>query len=302
MVEEVRRRAPDFDIMHYHVEYLHFPLCRHIGWHTVTTLHGRLDLPEVQRFYREFDELPLVSISNSQREPMPPVNWAGTVYHGLPLDLYSLNEEPQDYLAFVGRISPEKRPDRAIQIARRAGLGLKIAAKVDKADEAYFNERIRPLLSDSGVEFIGELADDEKHALLCGARALLFPVDWPEPFGLVMIEAMACGTPVIAYRCGAVPEVIRHGVSGFIVENMEEAVAAVRQVDSLLRAQVRADFEQRFSVERMATGYLNIYEKLMTPVTKRKRLSSAATRGAVPSLSTSGGIVSAEKNSPYTER
>lgn len=284
MIEEVRRRAADFDVLHFHVEYLHFPLCRHSGWRTLTTMHGRLDLPEITRFYREFDELPLASISNSQRKPMPPVNWAGTVYHGLPLDLYALNEDPDDYVVFLGRISPEKRPDLAIEIARRAGIALKIAAKVDKVDAAYFNERIRPLLADPHVEFIGEIGEDEKDALLSGARALLFPVNWPEPFGLVMIEAMACGTPVIAYRCGAVPEVIRDGTSGFIVDNVEDAVAALERVETLSRAGVRADFEERFSAERMALDYVDIYAQLAAPLTKRRAKPSSATQTAGPLL------------------
>jgi glycosyltransferase involved in cell wall biosynthesis len=303
MVEKLRRHAADFDVIHFHVDYLHFPLCRHSGWHTLTTLHGRLDLPEVTRFYREFDELPLVSISNSQRQPMPPVNWAGTVYHGLPVDLYAFNERPDDYVAFVGRISPEKRPDRAIEIARRAGIKLKIAAKVDRVDEAYYAECIRPLLADPYVEFIGEIGDDEKRALLSGARALLFPVNWPEPFGLVMIEAMACGTPVVAYRCGAVPEVIKDGVSGFIVGNMEDAVAAVGRIDRLPRAGVRAEFEWRFTAERMALDYVGIYNQLAAP-TRKRRIGSApaakpvSTRPLLPAPQNIGPI----ERPPQTER
>lgn len=262
MLERVRQCATQFDVMHFHIDYLHFPLCRQQAWPALTTLHGRLDLVEVQRFYREFAELPLVSISHSQRAPMPPVNWAGTVYHGLPHELYDYHATAGDYLAFVGRISPEKRPDRAIEIARRAGMRLRIAAKVDRADQLYFNEKVRPLLADPLVEFIGEVGEADKERLLGGARALLFPVDWPEPFGLVMIESIACGTPVIAWRCGSVPEVIDHGVSGFIVDSLEEAVAAVERIAALDRARVRAAFEARFSASRMASDYVALYRQL----------------------------------------
>lgn len=262
MLDKLRRRAHEFDVIHFHIDYLHFPFCRHDRWRALTTLHGRLDLPEVRRFYREFSEQPLVSISMNQRAPMPPVNWAGTVYHGLPLDLYSYRASSDGYLVFMGRISPEKRPDRAIEIARRSGLKLRIAAKVDRVDEAYFNERIRPLLSDPLVEFIGEVGEAEKGDLLGGARVLLFPVDWPEPFGLVMIEAMACGTPVIAWRCGSVPEVVDDGITGWIVESIDEAVAAVARTDLIDRARVRAVFEERFSATRMASDYVAIYRRI----------------------------------------
>lgn len=305
MLDRVRRRAEEFDVIHFHIDYLHFPLCRHQGWRALTTMHGRLDLPEAMSFFREFDELPLVSISNSQREPMPPVNWIGTVHHGLPLELYALSAKPGDYLVFVGRISPEKRPDRAIEIARRTGLRLKIAAKVDRVDEVYFNERIRPLLAHPLVEFIGEVGDSDKGALLGGARALLFPVDWPEPFGLVMIEAMACGTPVIAWRCGSVPEIVEQGVTGHIVENMDEAAAAVERIGELDRAGVRAAFEERFSAQGMASNYVKIYRRLVASRALARRTAAAQRRpapvGRGLGLAASHNILPADGNSALTE-
>ena len=264
MMEEVRRRADEFDVLHFHVDYVHFPLFRDIARRTVTTLHGRLDLPDLKPLYRMFPDMPLVSISNAQRQPMPSVDWAGTVYHGLPTDLLPFSPEPSDgYLAFLGRISPEKRPDRAIEIAKRAGLPLKIAAKVDKADQVYWSTVIEPLIrATPNVEFVGEINEARKADFLGKALALLFPIDWPEPFGLVMIEAMACGTPVIAFRRGSVPEVIDHGVSGYIVDDLDEAVAAMDWLNQLDRAVVRHQFERRFSVERMTRDYVQIYRSL----------------------------------------
>ncbi|WP_333844279.1 glycosyltransferase family 4 protein [Pelomicrobium sp.] len=263
-LEQVRQQAERFDILHFHVDFLHFPIFRTIAGKTLTTLHGRLDLPDLQAVYREFREMPLVSISDHQRLPMPPVNWIGTVYHGLPRDVCPFNPSPKgDYFAFLGRISPEKRPDRAIEIARRAGVRLRIAAKVDKVDEAYFRERIEPLLSAPHVEFIGEIDEAQKAEFLGNALGLLFPIDWPEPFGLVMIEAMSCGTPVIAWRCGSVPEVVEPGLSGFIVESIDAAVEAVRRIHMLDRTAVRRRFEQRFSAERMARDYLALYQTLI---------------------------------------
>jgi glycosyltransferase involved in cell wall biosynthesis len=260
MLEQVRRRADEFDVVHFHVDLLHFPLFHPLAERTVTTLHGRLDLPDLKPLYREFSDMPLASISWDQRRPMPPVNWVGTVHHGLPATLYPFYPFPEGgYLAFLGRICPEKRPDLAIEIARRAGMRLKIAAKVDRADEAYFREVIQPLLDDPLVEFIGEVGERDKAAFLGNARALLFPIDWPEPFGLVMIEAMACGTPVVALRRGSVPEVIDHGVSGWIVDDADRAVEAVRDLGQLDRREVRRRFEQRFTAERMARDYLAIY-------------------------------------------
>jgi glycosyltransferase involved in cell wall biosynthesis len=263
MLEAVARRADEFDLIHYHIDYLHYPLSRRLESVHVTTLHGRLDLPDLVPLYQEFPEMPVVSISDAQREPLPWVNWVATVHHGLPHDLYSFNPDPGDYLAFVGRVSPEKRVDRAIEIARRSGIPLKIAAKIDAVDRVYFEQQIRPLLDDPLVEYLGEVGDREKNALLCGAAALLFPIDWPEPFGLVMIEAMACGTPVIAYNHGSVPEIITEGVSGFVVSSIPEAVDAVRKVGALGRRGVRAEFEARFTVDRMARDYLALYEQLL---------------------------------------
>ncbi|MGK2286305.1 glycosyltransferase family 4 protein [Pedomonas sp. V897] len=263
MMEEVRRRADEFDVLHFHTDLFHFPITGDYASRTVTTLHGRLDLPDLAPFYRTFPDAPLVSISDHQRRPMPPVNWVGTVYHGLPADLLPFNPKPEGYLAFLGRISPEKRPDRAIEIAARTGIPLKIAAKVDAADKAYWDDIIAPMVRVySNVEYIGEINEQQKADFLGNARALLFPIDWPEPFGLVMIEAMSCGTPVIAFRCGSVPEVIEHGVSGWIVDSVDEAVEAVGKIDQLDRAAVRAAFEERFTVERMARDYLEIYRNL----------------------------------------
>jgi len=265
LLEEVRRRADEFDILHFHIDLLHFPLIRPIAHRTLTTLHGRLDLPDLQPFYRAFPEIPVVSISDDQRRPLPMANWIGTVHHGLPLDLFRFSPSADSgYLAFLGRISPEKRPDRAIEIAVAAGMPLKIAAKIDKVDQAYWNEVIQPMVDrNPTVEYIGEVDELSKADFLGKAAALLFPIDWPEPFGLVMIEAMACGTPVIAFRCGSVPEVLDHGVSGFIVESMDEAVAAVPQALAHDRRIVRGCFEARFSVERMAADYVEVYERLL---------------------------------------
>jgi glycosyltransferase involved in cell wall biosynthesis len=264
MLDEVRRRIDQFDVLHFHVDLLHAPLMRNLADRTLTTLHGRLDLPDLAPFYAAFRDLPLASISDNQRENLGNSNWVGTVYHGLPRDLLPFSPNPHGYLAFLGRISPEKRPDRAIEIAARSGMPLKIAAKVDRADQAYWETKIRPMVADnSDVEFIGEIGERDKADFLGGAGALLFPVDWPEPFGLVMIEAMACGTPVIAYRCGSVPEVVEENVSGFIVDTLEEAVGAVRRIPDLDRVKVRAEFERRFTADRMAQDYIAIYRELL---------------------------------------
>jgi glycosyltransferase involved in cell wall biosynthesis len=264
MLDKVRKMADEFDVLHFHVDVLHYPIIRDFADRTVTTLHGRLDLEELHPLYATFAGAPLVSISNDQRKPMPPVKWAGTVHHGLPRDLLPFNAAPAGgYLAFLGRISPEKRPDRAIEIAKRAGAKLKIAAKIDRVDEAYWNDVIRPMIAAApNVEFVGEINEREKSDFLGNAAALLFPIDWPEPFGLVMIEAMACGTPVIAFRRGSAPEVIDHGVTGFLVDDMSEAVAAARRVGALDRAKARAVFERRFAIERVAFDYLRIYRNL----------------------------------------
>ena len=265
MLDEVCRRIEQFDVLHFHIDVLHAPLVRDIADRTLTTLHGRLDLPDLASFYAAFPELPLASISNNQQEYLNNVNWLGTVHHGLPRDLLPFRPNADGYLVFLGRIAPEKRPDRAIEIAERSGMPLKIAAKVDRVDQAYWEEKIRPMVeANPDVEFIGEINESDKAGLLGGAAALLFPIDWPEPFGLVMIEAMACGTPVIAYRRGSVPEIIEENVSGFGVDTIEEAVAAVPRIASLDRAKVRATFERRFTAERMARDYVDIYRQLFS--------------------------------------
>ena len=264
MFNQVAKRARDFDIVHFHTDYLHFPMAGKLGRPSLTTLHGRLDLPALPAVYREFNQIPLISISDSQRLPLTWANWADTVPHGIPGDLYPTGSGAGGYLAFIGRISPEKRPDRAIEIAHRSGVPLKIAAKVDKVDQEYFDAVIRPLLDCKDVEFIGEISDAEKSEFLGDAAALLFPIDWPEPFGLAMIEAMANGTPVIAFRCGSVPEVIDDGLTGLIVDSVDEAVAAVPRALALDRTAVRDRFEERFEVERMASDYLAVYRRLVT--------------------------------------
>jgi glycosyltransferase involved in cell wall biosynthesis len=263
MLERVRQDAGRYDVLHFHIDFLHFPTFRHLADKSLTTLHGRQDLPDFLPAFRTFREMQLVSISDDQRRPIPDARFAGTVHHGLPENLIPFDARGGDYLAFIGRISPEKRPDRAIEIARRAGMKLKIAAKVDHADRAYFADRIEPLLDDPLIEFIGEIGDAEKPAFLGGARALLFPIDWPEPFGLVMIEAMAAGTPVIAWPNGSTREVIEHGRSGFLVDSIEEAVAAVEAAGRVPREGVRAAFEERFTARRMAMDYVDLYERLL---------------------------------------
>src|SRR5690348_6221809 len=265
MMDEVRQRADDFDVLHFHTDLLHFPFVRDLAGRTVSTVHGRLDLPDLRPFFVAFQEVPLVSISREQRRALPRhLNWVGNVYHGLPRDLLPFNSNPSGgYLAYLGRISPEKRPDRAIEIAARAGLPLKMAAKVDRVDQEYWNNVIAPMVkARPNVEFLGEINELQKADFLGNARALLFPIDWPEPFGLVTIEAMACGTPVIAFRAGSVPEIVDDGVSGFIVANVDEAVDAVSRAAALDRAKVRAAFEHRFTVERMTERYVSIYRKL----------------------------------------
>jgi glycosyltransferase involved in cell wall biosynthesis len=272
MLDRVRQRADDFDILHFHIDQFHFPLFRSIASRTVTTLHGRQDLPDLIPLYLGFGDMPLVSISDAQRQPIPDANYAGTVHHGLPGRLHHGTAQTRaKYLAFLGRISPEKRPDRAISIARGLGIPLKIAAKVDRVDEVYFRTQIKPLLEGGGVEFIGEINDREKTQFLGDAQALLFPVDWPEPFGLSMIEAMACGTPVLAFRCGSVPEIVEDGVTGAIVETVEEAIAALPRVIALDRKKVRQRFEQRFSATRMAKDYVGIYRSLLKMPSARER-------------------------------
>jgi glycosyltransferase involved in cell wall biosynthesis len=273
MLERVCQHADEFDIIHFHVDYLHFPLSRREAVTQVTTLHGRLDIPDLVPLYQEFHDMPVISISNGQREPLPWANWQATVYHGLPRDLYQFRSEAGQYLAFLGRISPEKRVDRAIEIAKQVGMPLKIAAKIDRADKDYFDSVIAPLLRDSLVEFVGEIGDIEKDEFLGNAYALLFPIDWPEPFGLVMIEAMACGTPVVAYRGGAVSELVETGHTGFVVESMADAVEAVRRVAELSRKHCREVFEQRFTATRMAHDYVQQFERL---IVRSQKVSEAA--------------------------
>ena len=285
MLDNVRRRAADFDIIHCHIDLLQYPLFQDIPNKLVSTLHGRLDIADFRPMYETYRHMPLISISDRQRDSMPPgLNWLATVYHGLPDSVCPFRAASGDYLAFLGRISREKRPDRAIEIAIRSGVPLKIAAKIDKVDQDYFDTVIKPLLDHPLIEFVGEIDETQKSAFLGGARALLFPIDWKEPFGLVMIEAMSAGTPVIAWRKGSVPEVLAGGISGFIVSSIEEAVVAVGRVASLERADVRRYFESRFTVQHMAAGYLASYERLiaMSDRERQPRLRLVDTSAARP--------------------
>jgi glycosyltransferase involved in cell wall biosynthesis len=263
MLDRVRELADTFDILHFHIDQFHFPLFRPIAHRTVTTLHGRQDLPDLKPLYVGFSDMPLVSISNAQRAPIPNANFIATVHHGIPVHLLKPTYNRGEYVAFLGRISPEKRPDRAIQIAQALGIPIKIAAKIDKVDEDYFRKTIVPLFNHPGVEYVGEIDERAKGAFLGGASALLFPIDWPEPFGLSMIEAMACGTPVLAFRGGSVPEIIDPGVTGLIVRTMDEAIRMLPQVIALDRRRVRERFEQRFSATRMAKDYVHVYRLLL---------------------------------------
>jgi glycosyltransferase involved in cell wall biosynthesis len=271
LMELVFQDVSRFDVIHFHCDYLHFPLLRRYSCPSVTTLHGRLHVPDLGPLLAEYPDAPLVSISDDQRRPIPDANWQATIYHGLPRDLHTYRERPGEYLAFLGRISPEKRVDRAIEIARQAGMKLKLAARIYPEERAYFQQTIEPLLrdSESWVEFLGEVGGREKDEFLGNAHALLFPIDWPEPFGLVMIEAMACGTPVIGWRKGAVPEVITESVTGFIVDSVEEAVRAVGRVSSLSRRDCRKVFEERFDAARMARDYVEVYRRLAHAGAKR---------------------------------
>lgn len=262
MLEQIRQHAREFDVVHFHIDYIHFLLARCERFASLTTPHGRMDIPAVAPLYREFSELPLVSISDAQRRPLPDLNWQATIYHGLPLHAYSVQPRRGEYLAFLGRLSPEKRVDQAVEIAVRAGIPLKVAAKVDPADEEYYEAIAKPAMSHPLVEYVGEIGEHEKQELLGGALALLFTIDWPEPFGLVMIESMACGTPVIAYRRGSVPEVLQDGLTGFVVDGIEQAVRALNKVEELSRRRCRQIFEARFSVQRMAQDYLDVYDRI----------------------------------------
>lgn len=269
MMEMVERHSEEFDIIHSHIDYLYYPLIRRSRVPHVTTLHGRQNMPELKTLYKEFRDIPVISISDFQRTPIPYANWKGTVYHGLPTDLYSYNPDGGNYLTFLGRISPEKRVDRAIEIAIRAGIPIKIAAKVDKADNEYFEGEIRQLLDHPLVDFIGEIGEKEKEEFLGNSMGLLYPIDWPEPFGLAMIESMACGTPAIAYGQGSIPEIIDEGITGFIVNSIEEAVSAVGKLSGISRPDCRGRFEERFSSRRMAEEYLSIYSTLVKESERR---------------------------------
>jgi glycosyltransferase involved in cell wall biosynthesis len=262
MVARVADAVAEFDVVHFHIDYLHYPVVRATRMRALSTIHGRLDAPDSVALYREFDDLALASISDAQRAPVPFARWVGTVPHGIPLDAFQAGDGGGGYAAFLGRISPEKGLDRAIRIAHRAGVRLRIAAKIERLDLDYFERVIRPLLDASDVEFVGEIRQSDKGAFLGGAVALLFPIAWPEPFGLVQVEAMACGTPVIAYREGSVPEIVEPGVTGWIVAGEDAAVAALGRARTLDRARIRARFEERFASGRMARDYVALYEAL----------------------------------------
>ena len=276
MVDDVYRRAEDFDVIHFHIDYVHFPLSCRVDIPHVTTLHGRLDVADLPPLYRTYADEPVISISDAQRDPLPHAHWVGTVHHGLPPDQLVFQPGPGKYLAFLGRISPEKRVDRAIAIAKRLGMPLRIAAKIANADREYYEQKVKPLMNTSLVEFMGEIDERDKGPFLGGATALLFPIDWPEPFGLVMIESMACGTPVIAFHGGSVDEVMRSGVSGFVVSDLEEAVRRTGEVERLSRAACRAYFEQRFTARRMANDYLAVFDRLVSGAAEAA--ASAASR------------------------
>lgn len=279
MLDRVRRQAERFDVLHFHIDYLHFPLFRDIAPRTLTTLHGRQDMPDGKALYIAFDDIPLISISDDQRRPIAGANFAATIHHGIPQKLLMPPPSPRrDYLAFLGRISPEKGPDRAIAIAKAAGIPLKLAAKIDKVDFPYFKAVVEPLLNDPLIEFVGEIGDDEKSEFLGNAMALLFPIDWPEPFGIVLIEAMACGTPVIATRCGSVAEIIEPGLTGAIVDDVAGAVEAIKQVRTLDRAAIRTRFERRFTAAKMAEKHIQLYERVIASAQRsadRETASSA---------------------------
>jgi glycosyltransferase involved in cell wall biosynthesis len=282
-LERVRRQADQFDIIHFHLDYYPFSLFSRQPTPFVTTLHGRLDLPEHQPVFETFSSAPVISISNAQRRPVPNAGWVRTIHHGLPEKLLVPQPIKPHYFAFLGRIAPEKRVDRAMAIARQCGVPLKIAAKVDKVDQDYFDEQIRPHIDGKEVEYIGEINDEQKAAFLSGAIVLLVPIDWPEPFGLVMIEAMACGTPVIAYNRGSVPEVIDEGLTGFIVEDEMSAVGAVHRLPHLSRENIRKRFEQRFTARRMAHDYLDVYRELMNGAVPRLKVVARGAATMAPS-------------------
>jgi glycosyltransferase involved in cell wall biosynthesis len=275
LIEQVLQRKNEFDIVHFHIDYLHFSMSRCHELQQLTTLHGRLDIPDLIPLYREFSEMPVISISDAQRGPLPWINWQGTVHHGMPEDRFSPSYNPGKYLAFLGRVSPEKGLDSAIQIALDSGMPLKIAAKIDRADQEYFESHIKPMLEHELIDFVGEIGDQEKNEFLSNASALLFPINWSEPFGIVLIEAMACGLPVIAYPRGSVPEIIEDGVSGFLVHDTAEAANRIRSLSTIDRRKCRKAFERNFSVQRMAHDYLTIYERMV----KREPAAVALTNG-----------------------
>jgi glycosyltransferase involved in cell wall biosynthesis len=280
LIEKAFGSSDEFDILHSHLDFIGFPVARRSTAPVITTLHGRQDLAELEPLFREFAEMPLVSISNAQRKPLPFANWQATVHHGLPRDLYTFHPGPGKYLAFLGRISPEKRPDHAIEIAKRTGIPLRIAAKVDPADRNYFEAEIEPLMSHPLVEYVGEITDEEKNDFLGEAYAMVAPYDWPEPFGLVLIEALACGTPVLAYRRGSIPEILDNGRTGLICETLDEMITAVTQIPTINRADCRQSFEDRFTVERMALDYVNVYHQLIGDPHEEARVSENELAGS----------------------
>jgi glycosyltransferase involved in cell wall biosynthesis len=295
MLEAVFRRADEFDVIHFHLDYLALPLARRCGVPCVTTQHGRLDLPDLWPLFRTYSDAPMVSISDAQRTPVPFVNWRATVHHGLPPDIYKLHPRSKGYLAFLGRISREKRPDRAVEIACRLDMPIKFAAKISDADRPYYEQEIKPLFEDPRVEFLGEINEAEKEELLGNAAALLFPIEWPEPFGLVMIEALACGTPVVAFRRGSVSEVMKDGVSGYVVDDVDQAVDATRRALALPREGCRRYFEERFLARRMAEDYVKVYEGL---VHERARGAGAPQIGRGR---TATGLAAIEEEGPTSE-
>ena len=263
-LQEVFERVNEFDILHFHTDYLHFPFSHSHNLTTITTLHGRVDIDDLKPIYKKFVDMPVVSISDAQREPLPVANWIGTVYHGLPVNLYKKGKGDGGYVTFIGRISPEKRADRAIEIARQAGMKIIIAAKIDRADQVYFEKEIKHLFELPHVEYLGEVGEKDKAELLAGSVAMLFPIDWREPFGLVTIESLACGTPVIAYNHGSVSEIITHGKTGYVVQDIGQAVEALKQINQISRDECRASFENRFTATIMAKNYLRLYERLIS--------------------------------------
>ena len=280
-LDQVAQLSDEFDVLHFHTDYLHFPISKNLRLPSITTLHGRLDIPDLQPLYRAFPSASVVSISLAQRRSLPRANWIGNIYHGFPTNLYKPRFQRGDYLAFLGRISPEKRPDRAIEIAIRCGMHLKIAAKVDRVDQEYFETKIKPLLKHPAIEFIGEITDQEKNEFLGNAYAYMFPIDWPEPFGLTMIEAMACGTPTIAFRCGSVPELMTEKVTGFVVDNLESAVASVARIPEIDRRACRTAFEKRFTAQRMSAEYVSLCQRSLGEVNAREMLEYEGTPPAI---------------------